>query len=55
MPDRMDEFLQERTKEAYERLTARERELQRYREIVEKQALELDAYRARLKEEQRGR
>jgi hypothetical protein len=37
------------------RLSTREKELQRYRAIIQKQEHELDAYRARLKEEQIAR
>lgn len=56
MQERMEEFrMKELAKEERERLTARERELQRYREVMEVQERELDAYRARLKEEQLAR
>jgi hypothetical protein len=39
-------------KEAQERLSNRENEFRRYREMIERQELELDVYRKRLKEEQ---
>lgn len=45
----------EATAEELARLSAREKELQRYREVIQKQEHELDAYRARLKEEQLAR
>ncbi|MFN7835522.1 MAG: hypothetical protein ACK5NY_07020 [Burkholderiaceae bacterium] len=56
MQERMDKSrLEELTKEELARLTARERELLRYREVIDRQESELDAYRSRLKEEQLAR
>lgn len=56
MQDRMEESrIQGLAQEERARLSARERELQEYREIIEHQARELDAYRKRLKEEQLAR
>ncbi|CAM8645390.1 hypothetical protein MCEMSEM18_03661 [Comamonadaceae bacterium] len=56
MQDRMEETrMDELAKEERARLTARERDLQRYRDVIQKQEHELDSYRARLKEEQLAR
>jgi hypothetical protein len=58
MQERMEESrMQELENDEHERarLLVRERELQRYREVIERQERELDAYRARLKEEQLAR
>lgn len=56
MQERMEEArMKELALQEEKRLTARERELQRYREVIQKQEHELDAYRAKLKEEQLAR
>jgi hypothetical protein len=53
MQERMEESrMSEITREERKRLTERERELMQYREIIEKQAQELDEYRSRLKKDQ---
>src|SRR5574343_322294 len=53
MQERMEEArMKELALQQEKRLTARERELERYREVIQKQEHELDAYRAKLKEEQ---
>lgn len=53
MQERMErDRLAERVLEEEERFSARERELMHYRELIQRQEHELDAYRKRLKEEQ---
>jgi hypothetical protein len=56
VPERSDyDRYAELTKEERAKLTAREAEFLKYRELVERQQRELDVYRARLKEEQIAR
>lgn len=53
MQDRMEESrLKDFSNQEEKIINARERELLRYRDVMQKQEQELDAYRARLKEEQ---
>lgn len=53
MQERMEETrMKELALQEEERLTTRERELLRYRDVIQKQEHELDSYRSRLKEEQ---
>lgn len=56
MQERMEEArMKELALQEEKRLMAREHELLRYREVIQKQEHELDAYRSRLKEEQLAR
>lgn len=56
MQERMEKTrLEERVLEDEKRLSARERELLHYRDLIQRQELELDIYRKRLKEEQLAR
>lgn len=53
MQERIEETrMQDLAQREQARPTARENDLQKYRDVIQKQEHELDAYRARLKEEQ---
>lgn len=56
MQERMEESRErDIAREERKRFTERELQLREYRDVIEKQALELDVYRSRLKEEQLAR